>query len=522
MVRLYRSSAFQGNRTCIERDPEVTRLHDHVFNPDPTLGCPGIYDYGRKLVLQSIYSRGPSPADVLPGMQSSFTYNEVTAWAPQETYIYLGLLHPHYGHFLLSTFSRLWNIRDLPDHDIICVGPSHISEPAKPYVKDLLRALNINPDRLVSFPSPVKVHEIILPYPSFEEQNFTHRAFSRLCNDVGDRLASEASIGQIEASKPIYFSKEHITSGVRKIVNEADICEHLAREGVEIMYPERLTFANQVALWRSARPIVSFSSSGLHTSVFSRHSRIICLSHDPYINSSFYLIDWASGSDAAYFHFEPGAFESLGPSADFIVGLHGMSDELRADDPRGVADAILRAIDQGRGLELPGNNGVDLSRGRPTTQSSSSHESEAGGPSATSGFLTGRFQFHTCHEDEPWWQVDLGTICNIQKIHVFNRTDSGAERASRLRVQISSDAVTYDLVYAREEEAAFGGLNGEALQIVFDRAHLGRYVRLSVPGPNFFHLDQVKVIGNRQDPFPRAMSAVADLLRPSKWSRGKY
>lgn len=465
------------------------------------MGCPGLYDYGRKLVVQSVYCRGPNPTDVLPAMQANFTYEEVTTWAPHDRYIYLGLLHPHYGHFLLSTFCRLWNIRQLPEHQILCVGPSHLSEPLKPYVRDLLRILDIDPARLVSFSSPVKVREIILPQPSFEEQNFAHRVFARLCNDVGDQLAAESTIVQTEEKRPIYFSKEHINSGVRKIVNEVEICEHLHTRGLEVMHPERLSFADQIALWRTSRPIVSFSSSGLHTSVFSKNTKIICLNHDPFINSSFRLIDWASESNADYFHFEHGTFEGLGPSADFIVGQRGMSDELRASDPRGVADAIMRAIDQSDDREPARSTKIELSRGRPTTQSSSSHESEASGSSATSGVLTGRYQFHTAHEEEPWWQVDLGEVCNISQILVYNRTDAGLERASRLRVQTSLDAVTYCIVFAREDAAAFGGLNGEALNICFDEPQGGRYVRLSIPGPEFFHLDQVKVIGTRWEAF---------------------
>ena len=497
MARIFRSQQYLGNRTFLDFDPAVSVLRDHIFNPDPTLGCPGIYDYGRKLVHQSIYSRGPEPIVIFPPIQPNFFYTDIKKWAEDESYIFLGLLHDHYGHFLLSTLSRLWSIQDLPKYKILCYSPNYLVEWSKPYVRDILSALDLDPARFVSFDAPVKIREIILPFASFEEQNFVHRTFARMCNAIGDRLTNGFAPAP-DSTLPVYLSKERITRGVRKIINEAEICEHLEKSGFEILFPEEMTFSKQVAMWRSPRPVVAFSSSGLHTSIFSPKSKVVSLSHDPRIVSSFVLCDWANDTKADYFHFEPGAFEDLGPSP-VMEADRGISSELKAIDPHGVADAVLRALDASLTCKTPSaaevKEGRNLSLGRPTRQSSSAYEHEAAGSSATSGLLTGLYQFHTLYENAPWWEVDLGSECEIKRIIVYNRTDVGSERAAKLRVMTSRDGNHFDIELERQIEEPFGGLNGEALYVNLERPRRGRYVRLSIMGENYFHLDQVEVFG---------------------------
>ena len=41
--------------------------------------------------------------------------------------------------------------------------------------------------------------------------------------------------------------------------------------------------------------------------------------------------------------------------------------------------------------------------------------------------------FHTEKQDQPWWQVDLGTPQPVARVVIWNRTEC-AERASRLQV----------------------------------------------------------------------------------------
>ncbi len=494
MTKVFRSDIYVGNLSCVEEEPYVLHLKDHVYCPSGTQNCvPAIYDFGRKMVHQSFYSRGPVPAEVVPTCSMPFAYESLKEYAEDDTYIYLGEVHNHFGHFLLSTLSRLWQIRTLPEHLKIVINAGASLRIYRDHVKKLFEAFGVDVQRMWSPERPLKIRNLIMPCASFEERNFVHSTFAKTYNAAGDHITRGVNLS-IPGNGPIYLSKSKMTAGVRKIVNESPIEERLVAAGYTIVYPETLPVSEQVAIWRLGRPIVAFNGSSLHTSAFSPNVQMVSFGWDRFIDSSFGLCDWANRSRSDYFYFEHGTLTELGPSPDHNHGVVGLSSRIEVADPIGAAEAILRAVDASMA-----NRGGSLSRGKPTSQSSTYVEADydASALSATSGKLTGRYQFCTAHEAQPWWQVDLGEAYDLTKVVLYNRTDAGSERAYNFRIMASVDGIRYDLLFVREGDQPFGGLNGEPLSVEFDGVARARFVRLTIPEANFFHLDQVEVFGER-------------------------
>lgn len=494
MPKVFRSDLTLGNSTFIERDPSVLVLKDHVYCPSGTPGCvPALYDFGRKLVQQSFYSRGPLPSDIFPACSMSMDYASVNSYAEEDSYIFLGEVHNHYGHFLLSTLSRLWQIASLPKNLKIIINAGASERVKLDHVQKLFRAFGVDTRRFWSPDHPVKIKSVILPSPCFEERNFVHAVFKKAFNAAGDKLVSGLRLS-VPSSKPIYLSKSKLTAGVRKVLNEDIVERKLEAEGFSIVYPETLSIEEQAALWRLGQPVVAFNGSALHTSIFSPAAVMVSLGWDRFIDSSFILCDRANRSRSDYFYFEDLALRELGPSPDHNHGLSGLSSRLEFMDPKAAAESILRAVDASIN-----SRDRNIALRRPTMQSSTYVEQDydASLLSATSGRLTGRYQFCTCYERDPWWQVDLGEDCEIDGIVVFNRTDAAPERASGLRVLVSSDGSSFATVSHRDSGTAFGGLNGEPYRLTFTLPHRARFVRLTIEGPEFFHLDQVEVLGRR-------------------------
>ena len=493
MTKVFRSDVYVGNFSRIEEDPYVLHLRDHVYCPSGTKNCvPAVYDFGRKMVHQSFYSRGPVPAEVVPTCSMPFAYESLNEYAEEDTYIFLGEVHNHFGHFLLSTLSRLWQIKTLPAHWKIVINAGASLRIKRDHVKKLFAAFGVDVERMWSPERPLKFRNLIMPCASFEERNFVHSTFAKAYNAAGDHVTKGINIS-IPGTGPIYLSKSKMTAGVRKIVNEDLIEERLADAGYTIVYPETLPVGDQVAIWRLGRPIVAFNGSSLHTSAFSPNVRMISFGWDRSLDTSFGLCDWANQSRSDYFYFEHGTLSELGPSPDHNHGVSGLSSRIEVADPVGAAEAILRAVDA-----CMASREDCLSRGKPTSQSSTYVEADydASALSATSGKLTGRYQFCTVHEEQPWWQIDLGKAFRLTEIVLFNRTDAGSERAHRFRILTSLDGIRFDLVLERDDDQPFGGLNGEPLSITIgDGAH-ARFVRLTIPGADFFHLDQVEVFGS--------------------------
>ena len=291
-----------GDYAVIPDDPDVLTLRHVIYTPFGEAGPHwGLFDNGRKLITQAAFWQGGPPRTPSQVPITRLSWREVTEEAPDPSYIYGGIMHEHYGHFLLSTYSRYWNHALLADsRRKILYHSDHDMEFwfARPYVAAILGGLGLSPDRFVRFHTSLRIREIVLPAPAMEEAGFVYTAFASSSNALGRRIA-EPHIGRT-SDRPAYLSKAKLTSGVGHIVNEQDFTDVLAANGVQILHPEEMSFAEQVSVFYN-HPIVSGQTgSALHTSLFAPGRRIVGLS---FINSNFSsypMIDEANGTRSRY------------------------------------------------------------------------------------------------------------------------------------------------------------------------------------------------------------------------------
>jgi hypothetical protein len=156
---------------------------------------------------------------------------------------------------------------------------------------------------------------------------------------------------------------------------------------------------------------------------------------------------------------------------------------------------------------VPRPPGANLAVGRSAMQSSTCSWSRHPDPvldaaGAVSGVITGRASFHTDHEDGPWWQVDLGALCSVNEIRVFNRVDDPgvAARANRLAALASEDGSEWREVFRRTDEVPFGGADGNPLIWWPASAVRLRHLRLTVLARTWLSLDEVEVYGLAEAP----------------------
>ncbi len=156
---------------------------------------------------------------------------------------------------------------------------------------------------------------------------------------------------------------------------------------------------------------------------------------------------------------------------------------------------------------LPDPAGKNIAAGKRATQSSRYHpagsstlEDEAS--AALDGVIDGRESFHTDIEDSPWWRVDLGAVCLITEIRIFNRLDNIwiAQRSANLAIDIGLEQNSLNEVYRRESMQAFGGIDGEPLILRPPQALFGRFINIRLLTRNYLHLDQVEIYGEAMFP----------------------
>jgi hypothetical protein len=179
---------------------------------------------------------------------------------------------------------------------------------------------------------------------------------------------------------------------------------------------------------------------------------------------------------------------------DFVIAL---LRRLRAQ-PAPPAEARIAALAAELGWPaalLAPNRALN----RPATQSSVSAWSncpapEADARGANNGRITGGAGFHTAFEDSPWWQVDLGADFAVARAVVFNRMDL-CDRCTRFSISGSSDGQNFTLRAAKLDAALFGGLDGKPYVMNFSPPFTARFIRLTLIGENFLHLDEIEIYG---------------------------
>lgn len=89
-----------------------------------------------------------------------------------------------------------------------------------------------------------------------------------------------------------------------------------------------------------------------------------------------------------------------------------------------------------------GSQLIELAFGKPATQSSDGFASSGLGladfavDGNTDGAFFNRSVTHTATTTNPWWEVDLGTVNEISKIEIWNRTDCCANRLDKLMIWV--------------------------------------------------------------------------------------
>lgn len=107
------------------------------------------------------------------------------------------------------------------------------------------------------------------------------------------------------------------------------------------------------------------------------------------------------------------------------------------------------------------------------------------------GVINGTWGFHTQIEEDPWWQVDLGTPVRLGRVVLYNRTEIPG-RASRIRILTSLEGKDLEEVYRHDGTVFLGHEDGKPLEVKLAGPR-ARFVRLQVPGRTYLHLDEVQV-----------------------------
>ncbi len=217
-----------------------------------------------------------------------------------------GLQSKNYGHWLLEFVPRmLWfNDPACPAGFPICID-DHM--PATH--RQIVELLDTRGREILPLPAQaVRFGELgVAPVPTFfpfdarpdvpvYDSVWPKDVLGAMRRAVLDRLAARG-VDLRSTGRRIVLSRKGFTQ--RQLVNEAEIINALARYGFEVVYPEKLSFVEQIALYHSADVIVGSASSAMTNTIFCNDkARVVALIHE---NRSFNFRGYTSmiGSSGA-------------------------------------------------------------------------------------------------------------------------------------------------------------------------------------------------------------------------------
>ncbi|MGL6193454.1 MAG: discoidin domain-containing protein, partial [Thermoguttaceae bacterium] len=166
-------------------------------------------------------------------------------------------------------------------------------------------------------------------------------------------------------------------------------------------------------------------------------------------------------------------------------------------------------------------------------------EEDANG--AVDGVIDGKWGFHTENEPNPWWQIDFEQPVEICKIRLYNRCDHCGERNRHLIAQISDDGKNWTNFWQNDGTMFYGATDSAPLEITFPLTGVtlsqkkndaadsksvtagtqpvkGRFMRLTIDGTSYLHLDEVEVYAKDNPDVNIALGKPATQSSTSQWS----
>ena len=127
--------------------------------------------------------------------------------------------------------------------------------------------------------------------------------------------------------------------------------------------------------------------------------------------------------------------------------------------------------------------------------------------------------------DNEWWEVDLGALTYVDRVHLWFRTDCCQDRAENLRIVVydSADPGTRQVIYSQDVGTAPG--SNKAFDVI--PPVLGRVVRIEHPSgvTNFVSLAEVQVyegVHGQNLLWVGVMDGLWDVTNTFNWDPGTY
>ncbi|SHI87118.1 glycosyltransferase 61 family protein [Wenxinia saemankumensis] len=208
------------------------------------------------LVPESVTWRGRTQVTVAPALPAGEIADLPGTW------MFLGPLFGHFGHFLVESICRIWAYARLEGRidGVLYVPkfqnrPEHVANVYRPF----LRALGVGAE-MRNLEEPARVERLYVP-----QQGFGMFQMIEGAPEFRDFVRARAGKGIApQGAERIYVSRSALPPARGSILFERRLEALLEAEGYTILHPQKLDHAGQIAAYRAARDVIAVDCSPLH------------------------------------------------------------------------------------------------------------------------------------------------------------------------------------------------------------------------------------------------------------------
>jgi len=191
--------------------------------------------------------------------------------------IYLGHIMPHYGHFLIEMLSSFHTFENFNQYDNFIFHPFVFGENHPSYITDTFRIFGIPDEKIHVIKTKTYIEEVTIPERLVKLNKSAKSQMRNIYNFLIQSFNIEYSKLSLTLPRWLYFSRvrNNLRIGMRTVLNEPLLENAIKNLGFTIVYPELLSFAEQIALIHQADIICGLSGSALHNCVFMHSGSLL-------------------------------------------------------------------------------------------------------------------------------------------------------------------------------------------------------------------------------------------------------
>ena len=194
--------------------------------------------------------------------------------------IYLGVLHWHFGHFMIETIPRFWIFLENPElldcDNFIFQAWGNLSSTAlfSPPIRRIFELFKIPLSKIKLVSESLSLESVYVPDSSWNILDKPDARFLTLTDFIRDSVCKEKNKGSTHS---LFLSRARLAPDQRRIVNESAFVCSDDTESTQVFHPQEHSLDEQVQIVSSAEKIVAFEGTALYMAMFfsRRHTNFV-------------------------------------------------------------------------------------------------------------------------------------------------------------------------------------------------------------------------------------------------------